>query len=137
MENLSNEIWKDIEGFETLYKVSNLGRIKSLPKKVSNWRGTGIRKEKILKERVNRDGYAYINLRTFKNPKSFMIHRLVAKAFISTIIDKDIVNHINFIKHDNRVENLEWCTQRENLLHSKENMRQSILRRKSNKKSHP
>ena len=69
---------------------------------------------KFLKSNLNSLGYEYVNL----NCKSKTIHRLVAITFIENIDNKKEVNHINGIKHDNRIENLEWCTRRENIKHS-------------------
>ena len=70
--------------------------------------------KKFLKSNLNSLGYEYVNL----NCKSKTIHRLVAITFIENIDNKKEVNHINGIKHDNRIENLEWCTRRENIKHS-------------------
>lgn len=122
MENLSNEIWKDIIEYKGLYQISNYGRVKALEKIVITEMCSYLRKEKILKPRKNRDGYMYINLRIFKNPKSYMVHRLVANAFLPKIRNKNIVNHIDFIKHNNIANNLEWCNQKENVRHSIPNM---------------
>ena len=100
------EIWKDINDFEGLYKVSNLGSIKSL---ITN---------KILKTPINRYGYNYINFRKNKKNYNKLIHRLVAIAFIPNLKNKLQVNHINAIKTDNRIENLEWATAQENMNHA-------------------
>jgi hypothetical protein len=102
------EIWKPIKGYDGLYEVSNLGRVKSL-----NYKNT--KKEKILIEGINR-GYCYVNLFKNKISKTKYLHRLVAIAFLNHTPCgmKLVVNHINFIKTDNRVENLEIITHREN-----------------------
>lgn len=108
------EIWVDIKGYEGLYQVSNLGRVKSL-----NYRRTG--KEKILKPIKMKRQYIKVQLCKNRKPKQYMIHRLVAQAFIPNPDNKEQVNHINGNKADNRVENLEWCTNSENTQHAFEN----------------
>lgn len=99
------EVWKKIKGFEN-YQISNLGNVKSIqPNK----------KEKILKFRYTKYGYVRVML---VGKKELLVHRLVALEFIPNIHNKPQVNHINGIKNDNRVDNLEWCTQSENIIHS-------------------
>lgn len=116
------EIWKDIEGYEGIYRVSNLGRIYSY------------HSNKILKQRVHND-YLYINLSKESSRKTFRAHRLVAKAFVfnSNPSKNKIINHINCIKTDNRAENLEWCTPKENIQHAIKNNLRSGKRQKSSK----
>lgn len=108
------EIWKDIEGFEGYYKVSNQGRILALERNVSERQR---RKEKIRQTTIQKDGYAKIILYKEFTYKAFMAHRLVAKAFVGNPENKPHVNHINSIRDDNRAENLEWVTSSENALH--------------------
>lgn len=107
-----NEIWKDIEGFEGLYQVSNLGRVKSM-----NYNRTG--KEKILKKSVTH-GYERVVLYKDKKQYNKNVHRLVAGSFIDNPNNLESVNHINGIKTDNRAENLEWVTCKENNIHAVE-----------------
>ena len=98
------EIWKSIEGYEGKYEISNLGRVKSLCDK------NGRKRELILKPRVGKQGYLYLNLWQESEGKAKKIHRLVAEAFCYKPATAECVNHINGVKTDNRAENLEWCT---------------------------
>lgn len=110
---MENEIWKPINGYET-YEVSSIGRVKSLPKK----RGGGFcNKTYILSLKKTRCGYLMATISNGKI-KCFTVHRLVALTFIDNINNKKFVNHINGIKSDNRVENLEWVTHEENTIHA-------------------
>lgn len=107
------EIWKDIKGYEGLYQVSNLGRIKSLPRDTNNQYKNGL----IMKP-YNCLGYLKIQLRKNGNYKWFCVHRLVAMAFLKNYNSKLQVNHKNGNKDDNNLENLEMVTASENQLHS-------------------
>ena len=99
-----SEVWKDIEGYEGLYQISNYGRVKSLK----------YGKERILKT-VENNGYQHVLL--FKNGKGkwFYVHRLVAMVFIPNPDNLTEINHISEIKNDNRVVNLEWCDRKYNV----------------------
>ena len=107
-----NEIWKDIKGYEGLYQVSNLGRVKSLEK--IDFSGHK-RKCKILKLALNRYGYAYLTLSKNGNKKAYTVHRLVAESFIPNPNKLPFVNHKDENKSNNRVKNLEWCTHEYNI----------------------
>lgn len=117
MENLEEkEIWKDIEGYENLYQVSNLGRVKSL--------GNGkSRKEKILKPRKQSNGYLTVILCKEGEGKNYLVHRLVAQAFIPNPLNLPQVNHTTEDKTMNAVECLEWCTAEYNNSYATRNVR--------------
>ena len=113
------EVWKDIKGYEGKYQVSNLGRVKSLPKR--RGRGVGYMcEEMILTQAKHHYGYNVVNLRSNGKGTTIEVHRLVANAFICNPDNKPQINHANGNKTDNRVENLEWCTNGENQLHKYE-----------------
>ena len=97
------EIWKDIEGYENLYQVSNMGRIRSVK--------TG----RIRKSVTYSSGYQYVNLSKNNSTKIYLIHRLVAKAFLPNPDNLPQVNHKNEQKDCNMVTNLEWCSKEYNI----------------------
>jgi hypothetical protein len=107
------EIWKDIKGYEGIYQISNLGRIKSLSRKLKNRYSFYFSKEKILNSNIGYGGYRFQKL----GDKMFSVHRLVAEYFIEKPKDKNIVNHKDFNILNNNVSNLEWVSQRENSHH--------------------
>ena len=108
------EVWKTVKGFEN-YEISNLGRLK-VNLKYRKYRDY---QHKILKTYLDRGGYRRATLTSFdKNIKTKYIHRLVAIAFIENPLNKPEVNHINGIKDDNHVDNLEWNTHHENIIHA-------------------
>lgn len=114
------EIWKDIKGYEGLYQISNLGRVKSLPRA---YRCVFSTKEIIMKPSTNIAGYLQINLNSEGNLKNYKIHRLVAEAFIPNPENKPQVNHIDEDKTNNLASNLEWVTAKENNNHGTRNCR--------------
>lgn len=104
------EIWKPIVGYEGRYEVSNLGNVRSL-----NYNNTKV--HRILSKSNQWWWYLCISLSNLTK-KTVLVHRVVAQAFIENPYNKPQVNHINWIKTDNRVENLEWCTARHNSIHA-------------------
>lgn len=116
--NDTAEVWKDINGFEGLYQVSNLGRVKSMARKVVfGYDSEYQTSEKILSPHTAR-GYKQVMLSQNGIRYYRQIHRLVAEAFIPNPNNYPIINHKNEIRDDNRVENLEWCTHTYNLAYN-------------------
>lgn len=109
------EIWKPVVGYEDIYEVSNLGRVKRISGYIKA-RGNSISYHKggILKPITCKKGYIKYCLVKDGKPKRYFAHRIVAEAFISKPHNKPQVDHINTIKDDNRVENLRWVTAGEN-----------------------
>lgn len=114
LENVKGEEWKCVVGYEDLYEISNKGRVK----RVSALGGKKIKekvtqypiRKKILKPYIRKDGYLSVALTSKPyTAKTFLIHRLVGESFLSKEDGKNVINHKNMIKSDNRVENLEWC----------------------------
>ena len=112
------EIRRPIPGFQGIYSISTIGRIKSHYRSSVNKDGRIWLKEKILKTSIKVGGYRSIGLRKDKTKQSYIVSRLVALAFISNPENKPEVNHKNGNKLDNRVENLEWSTPVENTRHA-------------------
>lgn len=114
------EVWKSIPGFEW-YEVSNIGRVRSIDREFINSIGRKcFLKGAYIKPTISK-GYYRLGLRLKGEKKMMNIHRLVALAFIPNPNNFATVNHINGDKLDNRVENLEWCSVRENIHHAYRN----------------
>ena len=117
------EIWKDIEGYEAEYQISNHGRVKSLKNG----------KEQIIKGFANSKGYHIIDLYKNKEKKHFQVHRLVAKAFITNPNNYPIINHKDENPNNNHVSNLEWCDHRYNMNYGTAKERQKETFKKNGK----
>lgn len=116
------EIYKNIKDYEGLYKISNLGNVKSVERTVLCKDG----QNKFIYERIispgnNGTGYLFVYLWKNNKSKRFYIHQLVAKHFIENPNNYNKVNHKDFNKKNNTVENLEWCTDSQNMAHCKGN----------------
>lgn len=102
------EIWRDIKGYEGLYQVSNLGNVKRL-------KGKWVKKERLIKQRTTSTyDYYSVHLSNHQKKRNVFVHRLVAQAFVKNPKNKPIINHIDGNKLNNKAENLEWCTYKEN-----------------------
>lgn len=114
------EEWRDIEGYEGLYQISNEGRVKRLENEITCWHARGKKFITIKnKEQITCgclvNGYCVTSLTKNKISKNYLVHRLVAEAFIDNPENKPCIDHINTVRNDNRVCNLRWCTQKENM----------------------
>lgn len=108
------EVWADIEGYENLYVISSKGRCWSY------------KTNKLLKEIINNDGYLRFSLFKDGKQKRYLVHRLVAKSFVDNPNQYPEINHINENVKDNCVENLEWCTHKQNINYGSRNKKVSL-----------
>lgn len=120
LEVSMKEEWRDIKGHEGCYQVSSMGRVKSFDTYRKGKNGSKRRCLSRILKPLNANGYQKVALYTKKSNKHFLIHRLVAKTFINNNKNKPCVNHIDGIKTNNTVSNLEWCTYSENSKHAKD-----------------
>ena len=114
------EVWVDIPEYEGLYQVSNTGKVRSIL-----FRNNVCRKSRIkeLKPTDNGNGYLIVNLKKDGKRKSAYVHRLVAEMFCERQSDATVVNHRDFNKYNNCADNLEWCSQKDNVKYSAHKMR--------------
>ena len=118
------EHWKPIKDYECLYEVSDLGRVRrvdGIVKSGIKHNPTTKHNGRVLKQSKKRNGYLTVDLSKENKVKTISVHRLVAEAFLDKVYGKEYINHINCNKSDNRAENLEWCTAKENSEHARKN----------------
>lgn len=96
------EIWKDIEGYEKLYQISSFGRVRRWKRKLKQWY--------YIKPYPINSGYLMVTLSVNNTKKKFLVHRLVAEAFLPNTEKHPCINHIDCVKTNNMASNLEWCT---------------------------
>ena len=114
MKDLKTEIWKPVKGYEGLYEVSNLGNVRSLDRYIMCGKQYCFLKGKPMKTCHDSNGYLITTLSKNGKVKRHYLHRLVAEAFIPNLNSLPCIDHINTVKDDNKVENLKWCSYKEN-----------------------
>ena len=125
LDDMEGEVWKDVQGYDGYYQVSNFGRIKSLSRDIFNGMGYYLKKEKILKQVPSNHGYCAVTLYIENIGKQFLVHKLVASAFVKNLLNKEKVIHIDFIKKNNSSNNLEWATSLETVCYQMTNQKSS------------
>lgn len=116
------ELWKDVEGYEGFYQVSFTGKVRSKNREVANW-GNGTRniKGKRLVSYIGKRGYPVVDLWKGGKRKMCTVHRLMAQVFLKNPEEKKCINHKDGDKTNNLLDNLEWATHSENIIHAYEN----------------
>lgn len=118
---IKSEEWKPVHGYEGMYEVSNLGNVRSVDRLVKTNGGAYRLLRSKSKKKCTSNGYELVHLYKFNESELCYVHRLVATAFIPSVTDKPFINHIDGNGTNNCVENLEWCTQSENVYHAYRN----------------
>ena len=123
-----NEIWRPVRGYEGLYEVSNLGRVRSLDRMVPVRKAGGKTFQRIHRGAIKktfrvRNGYLMVHLNKNGEEIKTLVHRMVAEAFLPKTANKTVVNHLDYCRQNNRADNLEWTTSRDNIRYSRKNMR--------------
>lgn len=114
------ETWKPVNNFEGCYEVSNLGRVRSVERIITYSDGRAYKYEqRILNQTLNKKrGYFYVKLSKNMKTKNVQVHRVVAETFLQNKNNKNVVNHIDGNKQNNKVSNLEWISSKENSEHA-------------------
>lgn len=116
LEDLPNEEWRDVIGYEGLYQVSNLGRVKSLERCINRGSGVYRRNKIILRPQINGNGYLQVYLFKFGNKRKIKyIHQMVLEAFSENKYNLTCIDHIDGNPLNNCLSNLKYCTQQENM----------------------
>jgi hypothetical protein len=112
------EEWRPVVGYEDSYEVSNFGEVMGIDRWVPSIHGERFKKGVVKNKKTDKDGYFRVYLSKSSKKKQYMVHRIVAQAFIENSINHPVVNHIDGNKQNNTEENLEWCTRSHNDLHA-------------------
>lgn len=111
-------IWKDVKSWEGFYQISNRGDVRSLDRIVNSRYSTAIKRGKVLKKYTDSHGYDVVHFTNKKRKKLYKVHRLVGKAYAKGYDINKEINHIDGIKTNNNMHNLEWVTRKENIIHA-------------------
>ncbi len=125
LEDLPGEEWRDVVGYEGLYKVSNLGRVKMLERNVLANKSIKKIKEHILSQHLSSKKYLTVHFWVKNHKKAEYVHKLVLTAFIRERLDGEECNHLNEVRTDNRLVNLEWISHKENINYGNRSKRHS------------
>ena len=126
MLKINSETFKDIAGYEGLYQIGNKGTVIGFSRSNDNRYKN---KQWILKQYKDRNGYMYVTLSNNKKRKTIKVHRLVAEAFLENHNNYPCVNHIDSNRSNNNIDNLEWCTYKQNMQHALLNGRFENMRK--------
>lgn len=118
---MQKEIWKDVKGYEGLYQISNLGKIKRLSRLSYQRFGKLLLNEKVMSNVIDNNGYVVVSLTNNKKQRKFLVHRLIAIHFIKNNNNLPCINHIDGNKQNNDISNLEWCSYSQNNKHALDN----------------
>lgn len=116
--------WKDVVGYEGIYEVSDTGKVRTKEGKATystRWKTERVWQQRTLRQKVSKDNSSRVSLWKDRKEKTWLVHRLVAKAFIPRVEGKNYINHIDGSRLNNHVSNLEWCDHKENNNHAFDN----------------
>lgn len=121
---MPKETWKDVKGYEGVYQISDCGNVKSISTNRSiHGKVLNLKRERPVSAWDNGHGYLVVSLTKCGKRKNYYVHRLVAEHFVENLNNYGVVNHIDYDTKNNNADNLEWCTQKQNIRHSVVNMR--------------